>query len=265
MPHADNSGTRIHYEVGGSGSEPVVLLGGLGQPGAAWGPVAELLQRSYRVIVVEPRGCGDSDTPDEPYTPEIVAADLEAVMDAESVDAAHFVGLSMGGMMVQDFVLRFPERVRSMVLLSTLATPDQWFTRLFTVRRDLIHRIGIQEHLRVYFMFVFSPSSFRKIPDRIAGVEAALRKRPPNEAAYLRQVEYCLQHDASRALGAVRAPTLVITGSHDSLCPVPLGIELAAAIPGAEYRQWEGASHALWLEHSDELVAACDEFIRAHA
>jgi pimeloyl-ACP methyl ester carboxylesterase len=114
-------------------------------------------------------------------------------------------------------------------------------------------------------MFVFSPFAFREIPDRIAGVEAGLRKNPPNEAAYLRQVEFCLRHDATRALGAVRAPTLVITGSHDSLCPVPLGMELAEAIPGAEFRRWEGASHALWLERSDELAAACDEFIRTHS
>jgi pimeloyl-ACP methyl ester carboxylesterase len=265
MPHADNSGTQIHYEVGGSGSEPLVLIGGLGQPGAAWGPVAELLRDSYRVVVIEPRGCGDSDTPDAPYTPDLVAGDVAAVLDATGIDAAHFLGLSMGGMITQDFVIRFPERVRSMVLLSTLATPDRWFTRLFTVRQDLIHRIGVQEHLRVYFMFVFSPFSFRQIPDRVAAVEAGLQKRPPDEGAYLRQVSYCLGHDATGDLASVRAPTLVITGSHDSLCPVPLGTELAAAIPNAEFRRWEGASHALWLEHSEELVGVCDEFIRGRS
>jgi 3-oxoadipate enol-lactonase len=265
MPYADSAGTGIHYEDGGGSSEPLVLIGGLGQPGAAWGSVAERLRADHRVIVIEPRGCGDSDTPDTPYTADIVAADVAAVLDSAGVDSAHFLGLSMGGMITQDFVVRFPERVRSMVLLSTLATPDRWFKRLFTVRRDLIHRIGVQEHLRIYFMFVFSPFSFREIPDAVAGVEAALQKRPPNEAAYLRQVSYCLGHDATDALAAVRAPTLVITGSHDWLCPVPLGMELAAAIPTAEFRRWEGASHALWLERPDDLVAACDEFIGAHA
>src|SRR5687767_11679153 len=98
MSYAENAGTKIHFEVDGSGSESVVLVGGLGQPGAAWGSVAARLQRSYRVVVVDPRGCGDSDTADVPYTPELVAADLEAVMKSAGIDAAHFIGLSMGGM-----------------------------------------------------------------------------------------------------------------------------------------------------------------------
>ena len=150
-----------------------------------------------------------------------------------------------------------------MVLLSTFAAPDEWFTRLFTVRRDLIGKVGFEEHFRIYLMFVLSPFAFRDIPDQIAQVEAALHERPPDTAAYLRQLEFCLDHDTSGALGAVHVPTLVITGSHDYLCPVPLGTELAAAIPAAEYRQFEGASHGLYLECSDELVAAFDEFVTA--
>jgi 3-oxoadipate enol-lactonase len=252
--------------VHGRGAETVVLIPGLGLSGPAWGPVTELFQqRSYRVVVVEPRGSGDSDTPDEHYTGELVASDLLTVLDAAEVDEAHLVGLSMGGMISQDFVLRFPDRVKSMVLLSTFGAPDQWFTRLFHFRRDLIRSMGILEHFRIYLMFVFSPFAFRNIPEQIVRIEASLKQRPPDIAAYLRQIDYCLEHDVSGDLGSVEAPTLVITGSHDFLTTVPLGRELADAIPGAEYRQFELASHGLWLEYSEELVDACDEFIRERA
>ena len=128
MPFADNAGIRIHYDSGGSGPETVVLVQGLGQPGAAWGPVTELLERSYRVVVVDPRGSGESDKPNEPYTADVVASDLAAAFDAAQVDQAHLLGVSMGGMIAQDFVIRSPERVKSLVLLSTFATPDDWFT-----------------------------------------------------------------------------------------------------------------------------------------
>lgn len=266
MPYAENDGIRLHYEVHGSGAETVVLIPGLGLSGPAWGPVTELFQqRSYRVLVVEPRGSGDSDTPDEQYTGETVASDLLTVLDAASVDEAHLVGLSMGGMISQDLVLRVPDRVKSLVLLSTFGSPDQWFTRLFRFRKDLIREMGILEHFRVYLMFVFSPFAFRNIPDQIARIETSLQQRPPNTAAYLRQIDYCLEHDVSRELGRVQTPTLVVTGSHDALTPVPLGKELADAIPDADYRQFEGASHGLWLEYSEELVNTCDEFIRNRA
>lgn len=266
MPDAENDGIKLHYEVHGRGAETAVLVPGLGLSGPAWGAVTKLFEeRSYRVLVVEPRGSGDSDAPDEQYTGDTVASDLLTVLDAANVDEAHLVGLSMGGMISQDFVLRLPDRVKSLVLLSTFGSPDQWFTRLFRFRKDLIREMGILEHFRVYLMFVFSPFAFRNIPGEIAQIETSLRQRPPDTAAYLRQIDYCLEHDVSRDLEGVQAPTLVITGSHDFLTPTPLGRELADAIPGADYRQFEGASHGLWLEYPEELVETCDQFIKGRA
>jgi len=263
MPYAESDGTRIHYEVHGDGADTVVLIPGLGLSAAAWGPVTGMFeQRGYRVIVVEPRGSGDSDTPDEPYTGETVAKDLLSTLEAAGADRVHLVGLSMGGMISQDFVLRTPERASSMVLLSTFGSPDQWFERLFHSRRDLIREVGILEHFRIYLMFVFSPFAFRRIPGQIAQIETGLQQRPPDTSAYLRQIDYCLEHDVSGELTRVETPTLVVTGSHDFLTPVPLGRELAEAIPGAEYRQFEEASHGLWLEYSEELVDTCDQFFK---
>ena len=265
MPSAHNAGASLSFEVRGDPGETVMLVPGLGLPGSAWGSVVDLLLgRGYRVLVVDPRGSGASDKPDAPYTAEVVADDLRAVLEAAHVESAHVVGLSMGGMIAQDFVIRFPDMVRSLVLLSTFAAPDAWFTRLFRTRRDLIEQIGISEHFRVYVMFIFSPIAFRTIPDTIARVEQALRERPPHEKAYLRQIDYCLAHDSTNELGAISVPTWVISGTHDFLIPAALGKELAALIPGAEYVELEGASHALWLEAPDRLVELIDELIRTH-
>jgi len=263
VPYAHSAGTSLSFEMRGSGDETVALVPGLGLPGSAWGSVIDLLlERGYRVLAVDPRGSGASDKPDAPYTADVVAEDLRAVLEVGQAEPAHVVGLSMGGMIAQDFALRFPAMVKSLVLLSTFAAPDEWFTRLFRARRDLIERIGIVEHFRVYLMFVFSPMAFRAIPETITRVEQALRERPPDTRAYLRQIDYCLAHDSSGELGAVTVPTLVISGTHDFLTPAALGKELAALIPGAEHAELEGASHALWLEVPDRLVGLVDEFIR---
>ena len=265
VPEALNGDTRLHFEVSGSGLETIALVPGLGLPGAAWGSVADLLARSHRVVVVDPRGSGASDKPDIPYTADVVAEDLRSVLKAAEVESAHLIGLSMGGMIAQDFALRFPAMVKSLVLLSTFAAPDAWFTRLFQARRQLIESVGIAEHFRIYLMFVFSPLAFRTIPEAIARVEQALNQQPPDTAAYLRQIDYCLGHDASVELPAIEAPTLVISGTHDFLTPAALGTELAALIPNAEHREFEGASHGLWLESPQRLVDVCEEFIQRSA
>jgi 3-oxoadipate enol-lactonase len=262
MPDALNGGTRLHFEVSGGGPETIALVPGLGLPGAAWGDVADRLAGRYRLVVVDPRGSGASDKPDIPYTADLVAADLRSVLEAAEAESAHIIGLSMGGMIAQDFALRFPAMVQSLVLLSTFAAPDAWFKRLFAARRQLIESVGIVEHFRIYLMFVFSPLAFRTIPETIARVEEALGRQPPDTAAYLRQIDYCLDHDASAELPALDVPTLVISGTHDFLTPAALATELAALIPNAEHREFEGASHGLWLESPQRLAEVCVEFIQ---
>jgi len=263
MAFASNAGTKLNVEVYGSGTETVLLIPGLGLRAAGWRQVAELLAPSYRILVMEPRGTGESDTPDEEYTPELVASDVLAVLDAFDVDRARIVGYSMGGMIGQNFVLRHPERVQSLVLLSTFAAPDEWFKRLFEFRRDLVKTMGIREHFRIFMLFIFSPYSFRRMRDAVATLDSLMNENPPNEAAYLRQIDFCLEHDTREQLHALRTPTLVITGTLDMLTPMPLGQELASAIPGARFEGVELGSHGLLLESPEELASLCKAFFES--
>jgi 3-oxoadipate enol-lactonase len=261
VPYARNEQTSLYFEVRGEGKETIVLIPGLGLPGSAWGAVADQLGRHFRLVVVDPRGSGASDKPDGPYTADLVSADLRSVLEASETESAHVIGLSMGGMIAQDLAVRFPAMVKSLVLLSTFAEPDAWFTRLFEARRQLIERVGIVEHFRIFLMFIFSPLAFRRIPETIDRVEQNFRQRPPDTAAYLRQIDYCLGHSASGELAAIETSTLVISGTHDFLIPSALAADLAAVIPGAEHSEFEGASHGLWLEYPERLAAVCEEFI----
>jgi aminoacrylate hydrolase len=170
----------------------------------------------------------------------------------------------MGGMIAQDFALRNLERLKSLVLLSTLARPDAWFKRLFEFRRDLIKAVGLEQHYRLFVMFIFSPLAFRRIPQQIAAIDAAVKANPPDTSAYLRQIDFCLAHETTHELHALDAPTLVITGSHDILTPPQLGRELAASIPGAQFHEFPLASHGLWLEYTQELVGLIARHVNAH-
>lgn len=262
MPKASSDGSQINYGDAGDGEEAIVLLPGLGMSHLTWATHVEALSSSYRVISIDPRGSGESDTPDHPYTAETVSADVAAVLDDAGVERAHLVGQSMGGMIAQDFALAVPERVRSLTLVSTYAGTDKWSSRVMAARRGLIDAGGLPLQFSVSVFFVFSPRSFRALDDFIAGLEARLAVNPPDEAAYLRQIDYCAEHDAAPGLAGLSIPTMVVAGAEDFITSALQNRELAEMIPGARYEEFEHSSHGLIWEEPDRFDDLLAEFLQ---
>lgn len=258
MEQAISEGVRINYAEAGAGEDVVMLLPGLGMSHLTWARHAEALASRYRVLSVDPRGSGASDTPDHPYTAATTAADVAAVLDAAGVESAHLVGQSMGGMIAQDFALTAPHRVRSLTLVSTYARTDTWSARVLAGRRGLIENGGLPLQFSISVFFVFSPRAFRQIGGFIEGLEQKLKTNPPDERAYLRQIDYCLEHDAVAGLESLALPALVVAGAEDFITSAIQNRELAALIPECRYEEFEHSSHGLIWEEPErfgELLA----------
>lgn len=263
MPEALSEGMRINYADQGAGEDAVVLLPGLGMSHRTWAQHAEQLALSYRVLSVDPRGSGESETPDHRYTAATVAADLDAVLDSAGITSAHVVGQSMGGMIAQDFALAAPQRVRSLTLVSTFARADKWSGRVLGARRGLIEAGGLPLQFSVSVFFVFSPRSFRELGPFIEGLEQRLETNPPDERAYLRQIDYCLDHDAWAGLPDLSTPTLVVAGAEDFITSAIQNRELAELIPGARYEEFAHSSHGLIWEEPDRFRALLTRFLES--
>src|SRR6266436_8122541 len=115
MPHANSSDVKIYWEDQGEG-DPLLLIMGLGYTMEMWYRTAPVLSQRYRTISFDNRGVGRSDVPPGPYQIPTMAADAAAVMDSAGVERAHVFGISMGGMIAQEFALRYPNRVCSLIL-----------------------------------------------------------------------------------------------------------------------------------------------------
>jgi 3-oxoadipate enol-lactonase len=254
---------RIHYSDRGEGPETVLFIPGLGMRETTWAAHAEVIGERRRALSMDPRGSGDSDTPDSAYTPATAVADVTAVLDDAGVDAAHVVGQSMGGMIAQDFALGCPERVRSLTLVSTYGRPDEWSRGVMLARRRMIDAGGLELQFAISIHLVFSPRSFRRQRPFIASLQERLAASPPVLHAYLRQITYVLEHDAVPRLGEIRLPTLVVAGSHDMLTSAIQNRELADAIPGARYEEFAEASHGLIWEEPERFVAMLTGFLDA--
>jgi len=132
----------VNVETSGNENGPVVMMGhSLGCSGRMWDPQMSVLEPDYKVVRLDMRGHGLSDQPDGPYTLESLADDVIAVMDELSINRAHWVGLSIGGMYGQSLLLRYPSRFISAVLCDTMSVLPSggmqlWEDRLAKIDAD---------------------------------------------------------------------------------------------------------------------------------
>lgn len=246
-------GTRIHVERSGAG-EPFLLVPGLGMGVESWAPVRSVLESRFDVIVMEPRGAGRSDKPDTAYTGQLMAEDVSAVLDGLGLDDVHLAGISMGGMIAQQYVVRHPSRVRSLALITTYASCDEWSRRVFDARIELIRRLGLADQFMVSVLFLTGPGLARRRPDLLAWLERRYVSNPPDPVGFLRQIEFCRAHDLTAELAGVDVPTSVISATDDLLTTAAQGRDLAGLIPAARYVEVPEATHLLAAEHPEHLA-----------
>src|SRR6516225_1107338 len=107
MAFVENQGARIYWDEQGDG-EPVLLIMGLGYTSHMWYRSRPLLATQYRTVALDNRGVGRSDAPPGPYAISMMASDAATVLDAAEVESAYVFGVSMGGMIAQEFALQCP-------------------------------------------------------------------------------------------------------------------------------------------------------------
>jgi 3-oxoadipate enol-lactonase len=261
---ASNGNIRLHAESAGTGTA-VLLVMGLGLPAAAWWRTVPILARSLRVIAFDNRGCGRSDRPPGPYALADMAADAVAVLDAAGIDRAHVYGVSMGGMIAQEVGLRYPDRVRALVLGATspggpAATAPDADTIGFLQRRP---NLPDEEGRWASVPYVYSSRTRREAGHRISEDLTRRQRFSFHADGYRAQIAAAIAHDAHARLGGIAAPTLVVHGLEDRMIPPDNARALAAAIPGAELRLLEDAAHLYTTDEpsADEHVL---RFLAAH-
>jgi len=259
MAFTTNQGTRIYWDEQGHG-EPMLLIMGLGYPSAAWYRTRPVLSAKYRTIVFDNRGVGQTDMPPGPYPIPAMAADAAAVLDAAGVENAHIFGISMGGMIAQEFALQYPQRVRSLILGCTAAggptavRADADATQMLMARGSMTR----EEAAQAAVPFIYHADTPRKLID-----EDIDRRRPmfPHPDAYNAQLQGILAWQSYSRLEKIAAPTLVIHGESDRLVPPGNGKLIAERIPGAKLVLIPRASHIFPTDQPEAANKAILDFL----
>jgi 3-oxoadipate enol-lactonase len=244
-------GTRIHYELfGRRQGEPLLLVHGLGADIRGWALQRRALGRRFRCVAVDNRGVGLSERPPGPYDLEVMAEDALDALDAAGFDSAHVVGASMGGIIAQIIAVRFPERVRSLVLACTACRHLPWRRDLLEEWAEIAQAQGMRAMVKRNLRWLVGPRSLRRLLPAL-NVLGPLAMNVP-VASFVAQIHAILdQTDEVRfLLEQVRVPALVTVGSQDMLTPQGDSEELASLLPRSELAVIRGGAHLFMVENA---------------
>ncbi len=253
-------GCALSYRVWGDGP-PVVFIQGTGVQGDGWQTQTSELSSGYRCLTFDNRGMGLSQPPDPQLSVDQMAADVQALMDAEGWHSAHIVGHSLGGLIALNFALNHRDRILSLALLCTFAdgkVPVRLSGQVIWVGLRIM--VGSRAQRRSAFLEMVMPAGILARSNRaeLAVTYAQtfghdLADQPPvvrGQLAAMRGYDATPRLDE---LAGVR--TLVVSASEDMLAPPWAGRALAEGIPGARFVEIPNAAHALPV-HSPGLVNA---------
>jgi pimeloyl-ACP methyl ester carboxylesterase len=236
---ADVNGIKLYYAVYGSGDPVLLLHGGLGHSDV-WGKQIPAFSEHHKIIAVDSRGHGRSTRSDQPYSYDLMADDVVALMDFLKIDKASIVGWSDGGIIGIDIAIRHPERLNKLFAfganynLSGLK-PD--------IEKDPVFGAYIERAGKDYERLSATPKDYDGFVNAVAKM-------------------WYSQPDYSPAqLASIKAPTVIADGEHDEAIKREHTEELAKLIPGAKLVILPGVSHFAFWQNPDLFNKAVLDFL----
>lgn len=244
MPHARLGHIDLWYERAGSGA-PLVFISGTGadlrnRPGVLDGPYP----KAFNVLAYDQRGLGQSAKPGGPYSMIDYADDAAALMDHLGWPRARVLGVSFGGMVAQELVLRHPRKVERLVLACTspggAGGASFPFHEIGHLDRETRARtlIPISDTRRDSAWAQANPDLYRQLVEM--GAADPFADEPGHAAGARLQLEARAGHDAWDRLGQIACPVLVAGGRYDGVALPATQEKMAARIPGARLQMFEG-------------------------
>ena len=258
------NGIEINYKLEGEGEETIVLVNGLADDLETWVfQVEDFLAAGYRVLRFDNRGIGASSKPAGPYSSRMLADDAKALVDSLGITDFHLMGVSMGGMIAQEYALAYGSGLRSATFACTYAAPGPFCSRMFDMWAGMAPVLGIPYVMRDVTLWAFTVPFFEQRGEELAEFETAMRYMDQPTHAYLAQLAVIQQHDTTPRLSQIAVPTLVLAGEQDILIPVSLSRRLHEQIPGAQWATTRGGHACVW-EFPAEFNQAFLEFTKQH-
>ena len=269
------NGIKICYEIKGEGY-PVILVHGFGAKKSDWVAHFIPLSKKFKAIRFDNRGAGKSDRPfNPPYTMELFADDIKGLMDELNIDKVHIIGWSLGGMIVQMFVLKYPEYANKVILINTnYGTPDEQGPTVYKQMRLEELKSLKKDPVKTFWDSTITSyhRSFRKQMELdpkkkfydLWSVEDLIKDKatdPSTPEDIEAQANALLTHNTYDRLGEIKNETLLIASSHDRVCPKSVMAEMDEKIPNSSLIVIDKAGHGSPRSRAPEVNKIIIDFL----
>jgi 3-oxoadipate enol-lactonase len=245
---------RLAVSVAGSG-ELVLFLHGIRGNRRNWAGQVDFFSQSHKAAAWDARGYGDSEDYEGALQFEFFTGDVLRVAEHFRAPKLHLVGLSMGGRIARNVALRAPERVQSLVLISTNpgfdAMSPESVKRFITERRN-----ATPQTLRRLLGSKSNQAAYTELLDSVSRI---------HEASYQKTLEASVAQDRAAPIEQIRVPTLVVAGEEDTVYPPEIARAMAQRIPGAELLMFDRTGHLANLEQPERFNKAVSDFLSRHS
>ncbi len=263
MPFLEHNGLSLHYEEIGSG--PPILLGhSFFCSGEMWRHQVPELAESHQVVTLDYRGHGRSSPLREDLDVYDLVGDMMALLDHLGIEQAVWAGLSVGGMTAMRAALRYPERVRALILIDTDADAERaWIKIKNRPMGSATRLVGLRPFLPAVVRGMFGSTTCRENRQL---VEEWKSRFATADLESMRRFMAMLMHRDSvvSRLGEIQIPALVIVGAEDRALPPPLSRQIAAGLPDSSLVEIPRAGHLCTLEQPEAVTVAMLDFLERH-
>lgn len=255
------NGTTICYDDLGAGTIPVIFIHGFPFDKSMWQPQVNFLKSSHRVIAYDIRGFGKSTTGTEKAGISLFADDLIGLMDALQISKAIVCGLSMGGYILLDAIIRYPGRFEAIILSDSQCIADSAETK--EKRKSAIQQIedeGLSKFAEGFVQNVFCKESLINRKDLVEKIKNVILSTTPSVVtATLRALAE--RDERCSSLHEISIPALILCGTEDSLTPLAQSEFMYSKIINSTFKRIEKAAHLANLEQADEFNGHMNKFI----
>jgi aminoacrylate hydrolase len=265
MPIADFDDITLHYQRRGEGP-PVLGIMGFGLDQRFWASQIPVVTETHEFITFDNRGIGRSQRHGAPLVTSVedMVDDTLALLDHLDLKSCLVYGTSMGGAIAQHLALEHPERVSGLILAVTWARPIEFMRRQHLLARALIQSSSPELLVESTLVRMFTPAFFEMgaevLDQMVMAFMAETGPDVPGADVLLAQIDAVDKHDILDRLPAIEVPTLVIGARADMVVPYLGAVEIAGAIPGAEFLSLE-SGHGCMIEEMPAYNAAVQGFL----
>ena len=265
MPIFTHDNIEINYFMEGEG-ESLVLVHGFGTKYHGWDFQISYFKERMKVIALDNRGVGKSSRPNYSYTIDMFVEDIKALLDYLDIHEIHLCGISLGGMIVQNFAIKYPKMVKTLILCATSA---YYLPGPLMKSFELIKDLSIEEQVEALLPFTHSRNFVKKLREnhelfdsiKMDSLFITPMRNPTRFQDYMNQANSMSTHDTRKHLKDIKMPTLIIGAQKDRLIPPLHQKFLHESIEGSKLVIMKGCGHGFTMEAPDKVNEIIWNFI----